>query len=303
MNDAQPTTRELYRAACDFADMGQPVFPCIATGVKAKAPLTRRGLHDGSLFRADIKAWWSRHRDAAIGIPTGFLWDVLDVDTKNDADGRVHLPYLQRLGLLDGCQRLVRTPSGGWHLYFRASAATTNRASSTLGLDVRGKGGYVLAPPSWIDTTEYAGSYEQMDDPVGATDDPLMWDLIVSALVPLDVTSREPVSLLPSERRASVGALREWVSVRQPGERNNALHWAVCRCIDNNIDPHELVEAAIVSGLAEEEVLLTIRSAMKRAGIRVEDMDSEAEALFPDTTAPVEESSDMPDPRDLFPDE
>jgi len=265
---------------------GQPVFPC-KSGLdgnlhKAKAPLTRNGLHDASDDLLTVKRWWKRFGDAAIGIPTGIVWDVLDVDVKRDEDGRVHLPYLQRVGLLNGCKRVVRTPSGGWHLYFKAAPALTNTANAYLGLDVRAKGGYVLAPPSYIETPDYAGSYEDIGETTGSTDEPLLWNLIVSAIRPIDTNTKEPMVLLEARRSASISALRGWLAERQTGERNNALHWAVCRCIDNGIDPHELVDVALFIGLEEDEVLLTVRSAMKRAGVSADDLVTEAEALFPE---------------------
>ena len=288
----KPTANDLYHAAQTLVRLGQPVFPCYpsksdTTGRgKAKAPMTRRGLHDATLDLAVIKNWWRTHRDAAIGIPTGIVWDVLDVDVKRDEDGRRHLPYLHRMGLLDGCQFVVRTPSGGWHLYFKAApaGALTNKASAHLGLDVRSKGGYVLAPPSYIDThgedAEYQGIYESIGDTDGATDEPLLWDLIVSSLAPINSQTRKPIELLGYERSSSVASLRGWLSERVAGERNNALHWAVCRCIDNGIDPHELVEVALMIGLDEAEVLLTITSAIRRAGVTQADLHSEADSLF-----------------------
>lgn len=280
---SRPSANVLFRAAQKLVREGQPVFPCKSIGEKAKAPFTKNGLHDATLDVEQIKKWWQTRGDAALGIPTGVVYDVLDVDIKDSADGRVHLPELQRLGLLDGCKKIVHTPSGGWHLYFTATHGMTNKArGATLGLDVRGKGGYVLAPPSYIETPDYSGPYVELDPPTGGTDDPLYWDAIVSCLQPLNTRTNKPVDILPSERRASLASLREWVSIRQPGERNNALHWAVCRCIDNGLDPHELVEPALLSGLGEEEILLTINSALRRAGVTVEELDSEAEALFPD---------------------
>lgn len=278
MNTPDPAS--LRRAAKRLAKDGQPVFPCHWQGERAKRPMTKNGLHDATTDLDLIKRWWKARPESAIGLPTGIKWDVLDVDVKEAVDGRAHLPYLTRLGLLDGCKRVVRTPSGGWHLYFVAAKGTTNKASAALGLDVRGLGGYVLAPPSYLDTEEYEGGYKDRGDTEDSTDEPLMWDLIVSALQPVNIDTKQAVDLLPSERRASVAALREWVLNRQPGERNNSFHWAVCRCIDNGIDPHELVEPAIESGLGEEEILATIGSALRRAGVRAESLDSEAEAMF-----------------------
>lgn len=286
---SQPSANDLFRECQRLIRLGQPVFPCRSTSVKAKAPMTTNGWKDATKDIKQVKSWWQRHGTASIGIPTGILWDVLDVDVKDGSDGRVHLPYLQSLGLLNGCQRLVRTPSGGWHLYFNATPTLTNKArGATLGLDVRAKGGYVLAPPSYLTDAvnsageTYSGHYEEQEAPVGGNTDPLYWDLIVSALQPINPTTNQPIPLLPSERRASLASLREWVSIRQAGERNNALHWAVCRCIDSGLDPHELFEPALLSGLGEEEVLLTINSALKRAGVIAEDLLSEAEALSPE---------------------
>lgn len=277
------TTKELYRAARVLANDGQPVFPCKALGPKAKAPLTQHGVLDASTDKDQIHAWWKRFGPAAIGIATGVKWDVLDVDVKTGIDGRLHLPKLQRLGLLDGCKRVVRTPSGGYHLYFRHTPGLTNKSMRPLGLDVRAKGGYVLAPPSVIEVPggELA-AYEDLGETEGSTDDPLLWSLIAATLSPVNTHTKKPVELLPSERRASVAHLREWVSNRQPGERNNALHWAVCRCIESGIDPHELAEAASLTGLEDHEIHLTINSALRRAGLRAEDLDTEAEAMFPD---------------------
>ncbi len=277
----QPSANDLYHAAQDLIRAGQPVFPCKAVGSKAKAPLTKHGLHDATTDLLKIKRWWKAHPDAAIGIPTGICWDVLDVDVKAEVDGRVHLDRLNALGLLNGCQRVVRTPSGGWHLYFRAAQGLTNKAMATLGLDVRSMGGYVLASPSFIETPDYMGSYEDMGPTTGATGEPLLWDLIASCLAPVDTDTRKPVAILPSERRASVAALREWVSTLKSGERNNGLHWAVCRCIESGIDPHEMVEPAILAGLEESEVLITVTHALRRAGLTAADLDTEAEALFP----------------------
>lgn len=277
-----PSATDLYRTAQILMREGQPVFPCRATGEKAKAPLTKNGLHDASLDLATVKGWWRNHRDAAIGIPTGIVWDVLDVDIKEGADGRKHMSRLQSLGLLNGCQRIVKTPSGGFHLYFKAAPGLTNTANAALGLDVRATGGYVLAAGSYIETPDYAGYYTDMGPVEDHTDDPLLWNLIASSLLPVDQTTRKPIVLLEYERQSSLASLRGWLSERQSGERNNALHWAVCRCIENGLDPYELTEVAYLIGLTEDETNLTISSALRRAGVTADELDSEAEAMFPD---------------------
>lgn len=278
-----PSPNDLYKGAQALMNQGQPVFPCFSSGTRAKRPMTKNGFKDATLDKDKVKRWWRNHGDAAIGIPTGILWDVLDVDTKSGTDGRIHLPRLQRLGLLNGCQFVVRTPSGGWHLYFPAAPGLTNKARATLGLDVRSLGGYVLAPPSWIDDGEASvGAYEMIGTTTDSNTEPLLWDLILSTLAPVNEKTKQPVALLGYERQASVASLRGWLSERVSGERNNALHWAVCRCIENGIDPNELLDVALMIGLTEDECSKTINSALMRSGVAAEDLDTEAEAMFKD---------------------
>jgi hypothetical protein len=266
------------------------VFPCYSEGERAKRPLTKNGFLDATTNIPTIKAWWRRHSTASVGIPTGVKWDVLDVDVKREGDGRVHLPRLTDLGLLNGCRRVVRTPSGGWHLYFPASPTLTNSTRAVLGLDVRASGGYVLAPGSYIDTGDYAGMYEEHEAPTGWTNEPLHWSLILSYLAPTNSKTQQPVKVLDGPRQGSLAALRNFLSKRVSGERNASLFWATCRCIENGLDPRELIEVAQMIGLDEDEIETTISGALKRAGVDPDDLLTEEEekateldAMFPET--------------------
>ena len=63
------------RAACSCRDPG--------CGQPAKHPLgslVPHGVKDATCNRARILAWWARHPQAKIGLATGHLFDVLDVD-------------------------------------------------------------------------------------------------------------------------------------------------------------------------------------------------------------------------------
>jgi hypothetical protein len=239
--------------------------------------------------RATIKRWWTKFPDAAIGIPTGIKYDVLDVDTRNH-DGRLHLVTLSNLGLLAGCKRVVKTPSGGFHLYFNPNPMLTNKTrGGSTGLDVRAKGGYVIAPPSYIIETEkgYEGAYEDLGATSNSTDQVLQWDLILNEITPLDSVTKREIELPPRGQWRSIAGLKNTVAKATEGERNNILYWAVNRCIENGFDPHELMEAASLSGLGEEEVLNTINSALLRTGARVEELTAveeglDVEAMFPD---------------------
>lgn len=124
------------KAALSYARRGQRVFPCGAN----KAPHTRRGFHDATTDQSRVHAFWTRWPAARVGLPTGERFWVLDVD---------RLAALGELPAELPATWTVRTPSGGLHFYFRAVEGLTNSAGGLpSGIDVRGLGGYVIAPPS-----------------------------------------------------------------------------------------------------------------------------------------------------------
>lgn len=106
--------------------------------------------------RDELEAWYLHHRARGLGIVTGQVsgWVVIDVDPAG-------LDLLQELGWAPH----VLTPSGGAHLYVRHPgwyvASNASRAGGTLppGFDVRGDGGYIMAPPS----RNRAGPYRRTD--------------------------------------------------------------------------------------------------------------------------------------------
>jgi hypothetical protein len=136
-----------HRAALHFGSK-VPVFPCGTD----KRPYTQNGFKAATTDRARITAWWNRFPNANPAMRTGEqsgYW-VLDVD---------NLAPLEELERLYGklpATRVVRTPSGGLHVYFRHVEGITNSPGALPdGIHVRGEGGYVLLPGS---VTE--GTYE-----------------------------------------------------------------------------------------------------------------------------------------------
>jgi P4 family phage/plasmid primase-like protien len=113
-----------------------------------KHPITARGLKDATTDRKMIKKWWGQSPDANIGIATGKISNlvVVDVDGK---EGKKSLAELVRT-----YGRLPKTPKvrtgNGLHFYFRSGNKPLRNSASRLGkgVDVRGDGGYVIAPGS-----------------------------------------------------------------------------------------------------------------------------------------------------------
>lgn len=118
---------------------------------EGKHPRTPNGLKDASKDEAQINAWWAQWPDANVGIATGQVSGivVLDVDAAKGAHSADLL-----FGDVDATA-LSLTPKvktgGGLHFYYKYPAGVDIRNSaSKLGkfIDVRGEGGYVVAPPS-----------------------------------------------------------------------------------------------------------------------------------------------------------
>jgi Bifunctional DNA primase/polymerase, N-terminal len=156
-------TDQLGAAALTYARLGYRVLPlhhpvstntvqgrgmlcscgAPACGAVGKHPLTAHGLKDATSDPAQLDRWWRRWPQANIGLVTGEVADVLDID------GPAGRAAVRRFAAdhdlrLDG--PLVRTGSG-WHLYL-APTGSGNRAGLLEQVDWRGRGGYVVAPPS-----------------------------------------------------------------------------------------------------------------------------------------------------------
>jgi len=97
-----------------------------------------------------IRSWWVRWPEANIGLVTGEVSGlvVLDVDPRHG--GSVALEELEKqFGELPATVT-AETGSGGRHLIFRHPGKRVPNSAGSLGpgLDVRGDGGYIVAPPS-----------------------------------------------------------------------------------------------------------------------------------------------------------
>jgi bifunctional DNA primase/polymerase-like protein len=167
--------RGLGEAALHYAALGWPVFPCR----DKHQPLTTHGFKDATTNPTQIAEWWRRWPRAWIGVATGHAFAVLDIDLHEDCNGFQTVKAL-------GVEKLpvtptVKTPSGGYHLYFEQTEPPIGVTVGALGrgiglgLDWRGLGGYVILPPS--------GEYR--------------WIMRAAALAPV------PLFLLPKERKAA----------------------------------------------------------------------------------------------------
>jgi hypothetical protein len=137
---------DLRAAALRYAEHHWPVFPCRP---RAKTPCTAHGLRDATTDRGLIGGWWETWPDANVAVRTGAVSGVLVLDVDGD-DGAESLNMLEREHEPLPRTASVVTPRGGQHIYFRHPGGEIRNSAGKLGtgLDIRGDGGYVLAPPS-----------------------------------------------------------------------------------------------------------------------------------------------------------
>jgi len=177
---------DLLGVALAYAQSGLPVFPlhtprpdgtCSCgqgTGCKSigKHPRTRNGLKDATTDEAQVRAWWTTWPDANIGIACGSRSGivVLDIDGPQGEESLRHMTDAH--GALPAT-RTIKTGKGRQMYFQHPGGRVKSRAPISAdypGLDSRGDGGYVVAPPSLhANGNRYAGIYVESHGAINAT--------------------------------------------------------------------------------------------------------------------------------------
>jgi len=245
--------------ALAYAAAGWNVFPCKPG---SKEPATRHGFQDATTDPGKISWWWRREPGANLAIATGKPGpDVLDVDQHGTAgNGFTALNRLKTAGLLEGVGAIVSTPSGGLHAYFTGTDQPSGRLPR-YHLDLRARGGYILAPPSQV-----AGKPYQLRQRQPATGE-LDWTKVTELLEP-----QRAAGHVTRPARSDLSGIIAWTAALGPDShnRNGGLFWAACRAAEAG-DESVLAELAIAArgtGLGDTEISRTIDSARRTAARR-----------------------------------
>ena len=251
------------RAAQAYARAGWPVFPCLAG---MKEPATKHGFLDATTDPDQISRWWGRNAERNVGIATGAPGpDVVDVDNHGErGNGFAALNRLKREGLVDGQGAIVRTPSGGMHLYFAADPDRPqgNGSIAREHVDFRGAGGYVVAPPSTAGSRAYEVVQHQASD---ATVD---FAAIRSLLDPQP--ERREWQPRGDGQPQSLDHLVSYVA-ECTDHVNDRLYWAACRMAEAGHQDQlpELIRAAYDAGEDRRgQAEKTVESALRTTGAR-----------------------------------
>jgi hypothetical protein len=165
ISEAENQITSILDAAIAGAKRGWLIFPA-PRGVK-KSELSKKYSGNNSNWGATtdpdrLKQYWGKWPGSNIGVVTGAASGifVIETDTKaggHKADGEIALRELEaKYGPLPKT-RMAISSSGSKHYYFKHPGYKVSNSASEIGpgIDVRGDGGMVIAPPSRTKTGQY----------------------------------------------------------------------------------------------------------------------------------------------------
>lgn len=257
--------------AHSFATDGIPVFPCrecesvdAHTGeVKdEKTPYTSNGLKGATRMKRIIDRLWFDNPSAMVGVPTGAPagFFVLDLDVKPGiANGHEWLAEQEAMnGPLPETTR-VKTANGGTHIWFKHVDGVRNRGGLGAGVDVRGDGGYVIAPGSRM---EDGRSYEFISQAPIADAPQWLLDLVLPRTVQ---HAAQPFSYVSGTNdiyvNRAVHAELHQLAGTAPGGRGHALNASAfsigqfvgAGAMDRSEAESGLFNAAVANGTVETD--------------------------------------------------
>jgi hypothetical protein len=264
----------LLTAALAYARHGIPVLPLHTPGPgggcscsrgpacerPGKHPRLRHGLTEASVDPRRMEMWWDRWPEANVGLRTGIVMDVADIDSAEGWHGLRHL-----LGGAMPAGPEVRTGGDGWHFWFEPTGYG-NRVRLLPGVDWRGAGGYVVAPPSrhasgrayrWI-----RGPGQRLAGGTAA-----LLDLLAG---PMFAGSEQAIAHPDRYATVTLTAEADRVARAPVGSRNDTLNRAAfalgrlvgAGLLDAQTVTTELTAAAAFAGLGRVETRRTIRSGL-----------------------------------------
>jgi hypothetical protein len=261
---------QLFKSALQYASHGCPVFPlhtptnnsgCSCRNPKCKDqgkhPRTKNGLKDATTDKVQIGQWWTKWPDANIGLITGHTsgFFALDVDIDKETGEKIGEEELKKHPSLPETIEFI-TGSGGRQFLFvsHKNKRIGNKVKFLPGLDIRGEGGYIVAPPSLHESGQrYKWKNGNISTKDSLADCP---DWILDAIEHYKKTKSKTHT---SNNGESI----------PEGERNDTLFRYACRLRDKGLTKEEIITLVTSRNkekceipLDETEVMLLIESAL-----------------------------------------
>lgn len=251
--------------AMPLLELGWAVFP-LSPGTKLPAISKQaggQGVLDASRDLDQVRTWARRFPHANIGVACGKISGITVLDFDPKGGSAETLRQLKTQHRLFNPTVTVRTPSGGWHLYYAFAPELLNSKSLLgKGIDVRTTGGYVVAPPSRLDNGR---DYSWHLAPLGG-DLPRMpiWASMALKPKPEAIFQRQDGA---RDGEAALAGLVKFIGQAAEGQRNSCLYWAARRAAGGGYADQGtedmLAQAAGSVGITRKEALKTIGSAFK----------------------------------------
>jgi Bifunctional DNA primase/polymerase, N-terminal len=226
---------------------------CGQIGKHPLGVLIPHGLKEATTNRARVLAWWTRQPLANIGLATGYLFDVLDLDGPEGVAALRAFARQHHLELpADGPVVRSGRAEAGWH-YYLAPAGLGRRRGLLDQVDYQGPGAYVVAPPSCHASGLAYRWVRDLDHPLPELPRPLRAELTRPAerssapvVVPL------PVLAGPGHpyARAALATELARVATAPRGGRNQQL-WESGRNLFNFVAAGALTEGEVHQGLLQ----------------------------------------------------
>lgn len=190
---------------------------------------------------------------------------MIDVDV-HGVNGYAAYARAARAGLIPEPLAVVRTPTGGQHAYFPADPNQGQRSwqAGKVGIDCRGDGGYIIAPPSLLRLDGVRTPYRIEQIAAGAAR-PINASRLRDFLNPRPAPRPRPGGPV---RREDAERLATWLG-RQATDRNLKLFWASCRLAEGGVPLTAALDAMVTaaqSDFGERELTRTVYSAYRSVG-------------------------------------
>jgi hypothetical protein len=277
---AAPGELGCARAAAVYAALGFALVPmhaaqsggacsCLdrACSDPGKHPRLRGWRRLATTDPARVGEWWRRWPHANLGLATGRRFDVLDLDGEQGVEA---LRAVLSIAPWEHPGPVARTGGGGWHLLY-APAGLGNRVGLLRGVDWRGRGGLIVAPPS----RHASGSLYVWVRPLTATLPEVPAGLRRLLAPPSTPRTTLPPPSIRTSRgggygRVALAGERQAVAAAQPGRRNATLNRAAFNLgqlvaaglLDADQVREVLLAAALEAGNPEAKARATIESGL-----------------------------------------
>jgi len=192
-------------------------FALIPVGPKSKIPIIKwkryyaQGYYDNDYWEL-VEKYWAKDESIGVAVLCGSPSNnLVGIDFDSEAIYQRVFNPIQ----LQGRTLIVRTPRGGYHVYFRSDKTVPTYKFMNVRIEVHGDGSILILPPS---IHPIGARYELVSRPIEI---PTIRDFVTE----FGKTLREKLGINPAVASPTIGdCLRRWEGKRYRGRHPNCIH-------------------------------------------------------------------------------